>query len=130
MYGSLLGGADRRVSAYVLIAGTKSFSDWYLLGRKLEGDARAAVVRELAPLDPAARVGDLAPSPVLFQFGTQDHFVPAASADAFFAGATEPEGDPPLRLRPRDERRSCSRPRGLGEGEAGPLTAPFRPANV
>jgi fermentation-respiration switch protein FrsA (DUF1100 family) len=91
MYGSLLGGPDRRVSAYVLIAGTKSFSDWYLLGRKLEGDARDAVVRELAPLDPSARVRDLAPSPVLFQFGTQDHFVPSASADAFFAGAKEPK---------------------------------------
>lgn len=91
MYGSLLGGSDRRVSAYVLIAGTKSFSDWYLLGRKVEGEARAAVIRELAPLDPADRVAELAPSPVLFQFGTQDHFVPAASADAFFAGAREPK---------------------------------------
>jgi fermentation-respiration switch protein FrsA (DUF1100 family) len=92
MYGSLLGGADRRVSAYVLIAGTKSFSDWYLLGRsKLEASAKEAVVRELAPLDPAVRVADLAPSPVLFQFGTQDRFVPAASAEAFFAGARNPK---------------------------------------
>lgn len=91
MYGSLLGGSDRRISAYVLIAGTKSFSDWYLLGRKLEGAERDAVVRELAPLDPVQAVAALAPSPVLFQFGTKDPFVPPAAADAFFAGARNPK---------------------------------------
>jgi dienelactone hydrolase len=91
MYGSLLGVSDRRVSAYVLIAGTKSFSDWYLLGRKLEGEAREAVVRELAPLDPARRVAAIAPSPVLFQFGARDPYVPAPAADAFFAGARDPK---------------------------------------
>jgi len=91
MYGALLGTADGRPSAYVLIAGTKSFSDWFLLGRKLEGDARAAVVRELAPLDPQRHASALAPKPVLFQFGTEDHFVPAADADAFFASAGDPK---------------------------------------
>jgi fermentation-respiration switch protein FrsA (DUF1100 family) len=91
MYGAVLGGSDRRVAAYVLIAGTKSFSDWYLLGRKLEGEARAAVVNELAPLDPAHHVGAIAPKPILFQFGTQDPYVPAADAGAFFAGARNPK---------------------------------------
>ena len=90
MYGSLL-GSDKRASAYVLIAGTKSFSDWYLFGRKLQGEARDAVVRELAPLDPSVHAAELAPSPVLFQFGTQDPYVPAAAADAFFAGARDPK---------------------------------------
>ena len=62
MYGALLAGVDRRPAAYVMIAGTKSFSDWYLLGRKLEGAARQAVVDELAPLDPTRHIGKAAPT--------------------------------------------------------------------
>ncbi|MFI5183163.1 MAG: alpha/beta hydrolase family protein [Vicinamibacteria bacterium] len=91
MYGALLGTADGRPSAYVLIAGTSSFSDWFLLGRKLEGDAREAVVRDLAPLDPVRHVAAIAPRPVLLQFGTQDPYVPPAAADAFFSGARDPK---------------------------------------
>jgi len=91
MYGALLGGSDGRPAVYVLMAGTKSFSDWFLLGRKLQGEAREAVVRELSVLDPARHVGAVAPAPVLFQFARKDHFVPEADAQAFFAGAREPK---------------------------------------
>lgn len=91
MYGAVLASCDRRVAAYVLMAGTKSFSDWFLLGSKLEGDARAAVVRELAVLDPSRHAGAIAPAPVLFQFARKDEYVPEADAEAFFAGARDPK---------------------------------------
>jgi fermentation-respiration switch protein FrsA (DUF1100 family) len=91
MYGAVLASCDRRIAAYVLMAGTKSFSDWFLLGSKLEGDARAAVVRELAVLDPSRHAGAIAPSPVLFQFARKDEYVPEAGAEAFFAGARDPK---------------------------------------
>jgi dienelactone hydrolase len=91
MFGAVLADVDKRPSAFVLIAGTKSFSDWYLFGRRLEGAARQAVIDEMAPLDPAKRVAGAAPSPVLFQFGDKDPYVPRSAADAFVAGAREPK---------------------------------------
>ncbi|HEY7369665.1 MAG TPA: DUF4440 domain-containing protein [Thermoanaerobaculia bacterium] len=92
MYGALLAGIDRRPSAWAFQAGTSSFADWFLLNqRALEGDARQKVIDELAPLEPVLYVGAAAPSPVLFQFGDIDPYVPKASADAFAAAAGEPK---------------------------------------
>ena len=93
MYGTLLADTESgRIMAWALQAGTTSFSDWFLLGRpRLEGDARAKVVAELAPLDPARHIAKAAPSPVFFQFSTDDQFVPKAKAEEFFAAAGEPK---------------------------------------
>jgi dienelactone hydrolase len=93
MYGTLLADTESsRITAWALQAGTTSFSDWYLLGRpRLEGEARAKVVAELAPLDPAKHIAKAAPSPVFFQFSTDDQFVSKAKAEEFFAAAGEPK---------------------------------------
>jgi dienelactone hydrolase len=90
MYGSLVAGVDRRVKALVFIAGTRSFADWFLLGRKLDPAAERAVRDELAPLDPLGYVGKIAPAPVLFQFATKDPYVSKEAADALVAAAGEP----------------------------------------
>lgn len=90
MYGSLVAGVDRRVKALVFIAGTRSFADWFLLGRKLDPAAERAVRDELAPLDPLAYVGRIAPGPVLFQFAAKDPYVSKEAADALVAAAGEP----------------------------------------
>ena len=91
MYGSLLAGVDRRVKALVFMAGTRSFADWFLLGRKLDATAERAVREELAPLDPLGYVGKIAPAPVLFQFATKDPYVSKDAADALVAAAGEPK---------------------------------------
>jgi fermentation-respiration switch protein FrsA (DUF1100 family) len=91
MYGAVVAGVDHRAKAWVFIAGTKAFSDWYLLGRKVDAETRAKVQDELAPLDPTRHVGKAAPAPILLQFGTKDRFVPRESADAIVAAAQEPK---------------------------------------
>lgn len=91
MYGAVLAGVDHRPSAFALIAGTKSFSDWFLFGRRLEPAARQAVVDELAPLDPARHVAAAAPAALLFQFGDKDPYVPRSAADVFAGAAPQPK---------------------------------------
>lgn len=91
MFGAVLAGIDRRPSAWALQAGTRSFADWYLLSRRLEGEARQKVVDELASLEPVLYIGAAAPAPVLFQFGDLDPFVSKAAADSFVAATGEPK---------------------------------------
>jgi dienelactone hydrolase len=92
MYGAVMGAVDKRPSAYVLAAGTERFSDWFLLGPpKLEGEARQKFIDSLAPLDPVAYAGKLAPAAVLFQFAHVDRFVPKEKAEALYAAAREPK---------------------------------------
>ncbi len=90
MYGAVLAGVDHRPSAFALIAGTKSFSDWFLFRRRLDPAARQAVIDELAPLDPSTHVA-AARAPVLFQFGDKDPYVPRSAADVFAGAAPQPK---------------------------------------
>ena len=91
MHGVLLGAADPRPRAYVLMAGTPRFPDWYLYYPRLEGAEREAFVASMAPYDPIAHVAQLAPAPLLFQFGRDDRHVPIARAEEFYAAAREPK---------------------------------------
>jgi fermentation-respiration switch protein FrsA (DUF1100 family) len=91
MYGAVLSAIDRRPCAWALQAGTTSFSLWYLLGTKLEGAERQSVIDRLAPLDPVAYISKAAPSPVLFQFGRKDPYVPEKRAQEFFGAAAQPK---------------------------------------
>ena len=91
MYGAIVAGVDRRVKGLVFMAGTRSFADWFLLGRKLAPDAERSVRDTLAPLDPLGYVGRVAPSPVLFQFAMKDPYVDKEAADSLLAAAGEPK---------------------------------------
>jgi fermentation-respiration switch protein FrsA (DUF1100 family) len=91
MYGALAGSLDKRPTHYVLMAATPRFPDWYLYGPKLEGEAREAFIRQMAPIDPIAHVGNLSPAPVLFQFAMDDFHVPRERAEEFFNAAREPK---------------------------------------
>jgi cephalosporin-C deacetylase-like acetyl esterase len=82
MWGSLAAADDPRVTHLVFMAGSPSFSEWYLFTPKREGADRDAFVARLAPLDPAKAVARFSPRPVLLQFGTNDKFIKNEEASA------------------------------------------------
>jgi fermentation-respiration switch protein FrsA (DUF1100 family) len=82
MWGALAVAADPRVTHFVYMAGTRSFTDWYLFAPKKEGAEKDAFIAKLAPLDPIAALGKISPRPVLLQFGTKDRFVDNDAAKA------------------------------------------------
>jgi cephalosporin-C deacetylase-like acetyl esterase len=91
MYGALLAVVDRRPTVYVFMAGTKSFSDWFLYRPKREGEERRAFIEKLAPLDPIRYVPAIAPAPLLMQFAVSDPHVPKSAAEALFNAARQPK---------------------------------------
>jgi cephalosporin-C deacetylase-like acetyl esterase len=82
MWGALAVAADPRVTQFVYMAGTRSFTDWYLFGPKKDGAEKDAFVARLAPLDPISYLAKISPRPVLLQFGTKDVFVKNEAATA------------------------------------------------
>jgi fermentation-respiration switch protein FrsA (DUF1100 family) len=92
MYGALVAGVEAsRLTGFVFMAGTKSFSDWFLLWPKRDDARRAEVVRRVAPLDPTRHLANIGALPVLFQFATRDRFVPKAAAEALVASVGGPK---------------------------------------
>ena len=91
MWGALAVAADARVTHFVYMAGTRSFTDWYLFTPKREGAEREAFVAKLAPLDPINYLAKIAPRPVLLQFGTKDPFVKNEAATAMADAITGPK---------------------------------------
>ena len=91
MYGVVAGSLDQRPTHYVLMAATPRFPDWYLYSPKLEGDTREEFIRQFTELDPITHIPNLAPTPILFQFGTDDPHVPKERAQEFFDEALEPK---------------------------------------
>ena len=91
MYGVLAGRLDQRPSHYVVMAATPRFPDWYLYGPRLEGQVRDEFIHQFSALDPITHIADLAPAPVLFQFGTDDPHVPKEHAEEFFQAASQPK---------------------------------------
>ena len=87
MYGTLAAATDPRVTHFVFMAGTASFSDWFLYGPpRLEGEARARFVGELAPLDPIRWLPRLR-GPLLLQFADNDEHVSTARREQLAAAA-------------------------------------------
>jgi cephalosporin-C deacetylase-like acetyl esterase len=82
MWGALAAADDPRITHLVYMAGTRSFTDWYLFTPKKEGTERDAFITKLAPLDPIVALGKISPRPVLLQFGTKDQFVKNEAAQA------------------------------------------------
>jgi fermentation-respiration switch protein FrsA (DUF1100 family) len=91
MYGVVAAAGDPRVTMLVYIAGTRSFTDWFLYSPKREGADREAFIATLAPLDPVKYLPDMAPRPVLLQFGTSDPHVSTEAARALADATREPK---------------------------------------
>ncbi|HYG62329.1 MAG TPA: hypothetical protein VEL74_07095 [Thermoanaerobaculia bacterium] len=78
MFGALVAAVDPRPKAYVMIAGTARFSDWYLFGSASgvpEGEALAGFKARLAPLEPVNAIAQ-ARAAVFYQFGEADRYTP------------------------------------------------------
>jgi dienelactone hydrolase len=89
MYGTLAAANDHRVTHFVFMAGTASFSDWFLYGPpKLEGEERERVIKELAPLDPVRWLPRLR-GPLLMQFADSDEHVSDARREMLAAAAPQ-----------------------------------------
>ena len=86
MYGTLAAAVDQRVTHFVFMAGTASFTDWFLYGPKLEGEARDRFVAQLAPLDPVRWLAKLR-GPLLLQFADADEHVSTARREQLAAAA-------------------------------------------
>lgn len=91
MYGVLAGSLDLRPTHYVVMAATPRFTDWYLYGPRMEGEARDAFIRQFSELDPITHIPNLSPAPVFFQVGIDDPHVPKERAEEFFQSAIEPK---------------------------------------
>jgi hypothetical protein len=74
MHAALLGTADRRPVAYVLMAAVPRWGDWFLLFWEIAED-RIDYLRALRPVDPIESVGRLAPARLLFQFADRDFYI-------------------------------------------------------
>lgn len=90
MYGAVLAGVDARPRFYVLMAGTTTFSQWYLYGKKPANVA--AFVKQMAPLDPLAYLARSKAQAYLFQFSAHDQFITPAQAAEFAAASPLPRG--------------------------------------
>ena len=92
MFGAISSGIDKRVKAYVLIAGMGSFSDWslkYWTGPSKKG---ADVYKQAVKVvDPIGYVSHAAPAMLLFQFANNDKYISKEVANAFFAAASRPK---------------------------------------
>ena len=88
MYGAVLSGVDPRPQWYVLMAGTTSFSQWYLLGRK-PADVQA-YVSKMEPLDPGNFLSHSKARGFLFQFSSRDRYVTPEQELEFFQLAPLP----------------------------------------
>ena len=93
MYGSITAAFDKRVRAYVLIAGIGTFSDWSLeYWLKARGDEFKKSYRQaLFPLEPISLIGRAKPAALLFQFANNDKYITKEKANSFAAAASEPK---------------------------------------
>ena len=90
MYGVLAAANDKRIRAFVFMAGAPSFSDWFLYGPPMAPDARQKFIDQLAPLDPVRYLAKLQ-VPVLLQFATKDEHVAKPRADMIIAATRDPK---------------------------------------
>jgi dienelactone hydrolase len=93
MYGAITAAVDKRVKAYVLIAGIGSFSNWsldYWL-KSIPADDKEAYRAALKPIDPITQIASAAPATLMFQFANSDEHIKKEAAIDFFDAASRPK---------------------------------------
>ena len=90
MYAALLASRDRRPAAYVLIAATPRWGDWFLPFWRIYED-RHDYLLAMAGVDPINHIGKAPPAQILFQFARDDFYIARMTAREFAARASEPK---------------------------------------
>lgn len=99
-FGGVLAGVEKRIKAFVLMAGYVSLTDSYRVSaHPAIAQARAATsperwdrfLRLMEPLDAVHCIGQAAPSAVFFQFALQDEFVTEEESRRYEQAASEPK---------------------------------------
>lgn len=88
MHAALLATADRRPTAYALIAAVPRWADWFLQFWAIDED-RIDYMAAMREIDPMEHVGRAAPSKLLFQFGRCDFFIAPMTGLEFKRAAGE-----------------------------------------
>ena len=92
MYGAVAAGVEKRVKAWVLVAGMGTFSEWSLKYWPATGkDGEEAYRAAMKPLDPVGHIANAAPAALLFQFSDSDKYTSKAEALAFYSAAHSPK---------------------------------------
>jgi dienelactone hydrolase len=93
MYGAITSGVDKRVKAYILVAGIGSFSNWsldYWL-KAIPAPEKESYRRALRPIDPITQIARATPATLLFQFANSDEHIEKKEAIAFSDAASKPK---------------------------------------
>jgi cephalosporin-C deacetylase-like acetyl esterase len=99
-FGGVIAGVERRIKAYVLMAGAAQATEIMrtskhpLIVKARENtppEAWEAMLVAEAPYDACHYIGQAAPASLLFQFARHDDFVPVQEAERYFELASEPK---------------------------------------
>jgi dienelactone hydrolase len=93
MFSSIVAGVDPRPKAYVLIAGTSRFSNWYLFGSasgRPAGEALTKFKEQLSVIDPVEVIAKTKAA-TFFQFGETDKYTPREDFIAYYTAAPAPK---------------------------------------
>jgi len=92
LFGGVLSGVEKRIKAYVLMAGTGSFTDLLALNMPfLQGLALEEYRRVMSLIDPIYYVRHAAPAALFFQFGLQDKAFPRERVVEYAEAGSEPK---------------------------------------
>ena len=90
--GGVLSGVEKRIKAFVLVAGTGSFTDVAVcLMPDLQGQVLEHYAQVLEPIDPVYYLGRAAPSVLFFQVGRRDEFFPNGKLLDYAEAGSEPK---------------------------------------
>ena len=88
MHAALLATADRRPTAYALIAAVPRWADWFLAFWAIDED-RIDYLAAMRPVDPIEHIGRAAPAKLLLQFARCDFFIAQMTGLEFKRAAGE-----------------------------------------
>jgi pimeloyl-ACP methyl ester carboxylesterase len=92
MYATILAAVDERARAYVFMAPTAAWADWFIpYGDVLNTNTEAQYRSGMRDLDPVTVIRSAASARLLFQFAASDRFVPKDKADELFTAAPQPK---------------------------------------
>ncbi|MCI0390665.1 MAG: alpha/beta fold hydrolase [Acidobacteria bacterium] len=98
MIGAVLAVVDKRIKAFVLVAGLSRLSDhmrsstwWQPLRDTVPKNNYEAFLAKIKSIDPAEYIGKSSPAPILFQCANYDEVVPKEACQALYQAAGEPK---------------------------------------